>query len=275
MEAALLALEEGELMALQSIFSPSDLLIHKPEEGERPGCVHVLVFGETCSATLLVDPLAYPAQPPPCEVEGLKRGEAAAVLEAVAKLGSSLAGSAMLFELINLLRELLGVPGAAGWEEELEEQEQQAQEPALQQVPGGGGGGGAAAPPIFSGAFETERRSVFQGHAAAVGSVGQVAAALEHIACLPRVARATHPCMYAYRIVTPEGATLADNCDDGESGAGAKLAKLLVNMQASSGALVVVSRWYGGVPLGPSRFGIIANVARKALLLAGLGERGK
>ena len=273
MEAALLALEEGELMALQSIFSPSDLLIHRPEEATS---VHVLVYGNPCTASLHVDPLTYPAQPPLCEVEGLRRGEAAAVLEAVAKLGSSLAGSAMLYELINLLRELLGVPGAAGPAEAQEEPEEQAQEPPYQPVSGAGVGGASAnSLSIFSGACETERKSVFQGHAAAVSSVEQVAAALEHIASLPRVARATHPCMYAYRIVTPEGATLADNCDDGESGAGAKLAQLLVNMQANSGALVVVSRWYGGVPLGPSRFGIIANVARKALLQAGLGERGK
>lgn len=45
---------------------------------------------------------------------------------------------------------------------------------------------------------------------------------------------------------------VADNDDDGESGAGAKLAALLELMGANN-VMIVVSRWYGGVHLGPDR----------------------
>lgn len=43
--------------------------------------------------------------------------------------------------------------------------------------------------------------------------------------------------------------------------------------------LVVVSRWYGGVLLGPERFRCIGAVAREALVVGGFvvgeGEKGK
>lgn len=47
-------------------------------------------------------------------------------------------------------------------------------------------------------------------------------------------------------------AQVADNDDDGESGAGAKLAALLELMGVQN-VFVVVTRWYGGVHLGPDR----------------------
>jgi hypothetical protein len=266
-EAALAALEEGELLALRAIFSPEDLVIHR----EHPAGLRLQVLGLRggCTACLALDPLAYPAAPPRCEVEGLRRGEAAGVLAAAAALGQALAGSPMLFELIGLLRERLGAQAGGG------------------DCPAPEGALALTSPPpppppppqllrvqLVCGAPETHSKSAFQGFAARVRSVEEVRAVLAHIAALPRVARATHPAMHAYRIPTAEGALLADNDDDGEAGAGAKLAQLLVNMGAAGavggggGVLVVVARWYGGIPLGPARFGIIANVARKALVEA-------
>lgn len=56
-----------------------------------------------------------------------------------------------------------------------------------------------------------------------------------------------------------------DNDDDGEDGAGAKLAHLLA-MRDDDGVIVVVSRWYGGIHLGPKRFAHIVNVARELLV---------
>lgn len=37
------------------------------------------------------------------------------------------------------------------------------------------------------------------------------------------------------------------------------------------GVLVVVSRWYGGVKLGPDRFRCITGVAREAVVRGGWG----
>lgn len=55
-----------------------------------------------------------------------------------------------------------------------------------------------------------------------------------------------------------------DNDDDGEDAAGSRLAHLL-EMRNEDGVLIVVSRWFGGVHLGPKRFAHITNVARQLL----------
>ncbi|PFH34202.1 putative IMPACT [Besnoitia besnoiti] len=65
-----------------------------------------------------------------------------------------------------------------------------------------------------------------------------------------------------------------DNCDhdsDGETGAGRKLQQLLYNLKARN-VFLVVTRWYGGVLLGPDRFRIIASVGRQALDASGVLE---
>ncbi|KHJ31536.1 putative impact family protein [Erysiphe necator] len=58
-----------------------------------------------------------------------------------------------------------------------------------------------------------------------------------------------------------------DYDDDGESAAGARLLHLMRLMDVWN-VLVIVSRWYGGVNLGPRRFAIINSVARDAILKA-------
>ncbi len=119
----------------------------------------------------------------------------------------------------------------------------------------------------------TESRSVFQAHCAAVSSKAEVEAVLAALLQDRRIAGATHN-MYAYRLRSPAGHVDRDHDDDGEDAAGGRLAHLLELMQVTN-AVVVVSRWYGGVQLGPSRFRYICNVAREVLDLAGLDRRKK
>lgn len=79
-----------------------------------------------------------------------------------------------------------------------------------------------------------------------------------------KVAKATHN-MIAYRFWDEDrDCMVSDNDDDGEKGAGKKLAALL-EMTDAVNVIVVVSRWYGGTHLGPSRFKHIASTARQAL----------
>ena len=83
-----------------------------------------------------------------------------------------------------------------------------------------------------------------------------------------KVAKATHN-MFAYRFVDSDASSaqrtiVSDNDDDGEKGSGTKLAALL-EMSKTINVIVVVSRWFGGVKLGSSRFKYIAQVARQAL----------
>lgn len=77
--------------------------------------------------------------------------------------------------------------------------------------------------------------------------------------------------MYAYRFTPspPSGGTgsvVVDADEDGE--AGAEHAMLFyVNAAAVHNCLIMVSRWYGGIMLGPKRFAIIKNVMRDGYVM--------
>lgn len=87
-----------------------------------------------------------------------------------------------------------------------------------------------------------------------------------------KIARATHN-MWAYRVFDEQKkAQINDHDDDGETHAGGKMAELLSIMDVN-GLMVVVSRWYGGIQLGPDRFRHINNVARVLIEESGF-ERG-
>ncbi|GAK65339.1 UPF0029-domain-containing protein [Moesziomyces antarcticus] len=114
-----------------------------------------------------------------------------------------------------------------------------------------------------------ERKSEFIGHAASITSPDQVASVLSRIVSDKRVARATHPIINAWVCRGADGVVHRDCDDDGETAAGGRLAHLLSILELEN-VLVVVTRWYGGVHLGPDRFKLINRAARDALDLAGL-----
>ena len=127
--------------------------------------------------------------------------------------------------------------------------------------------------PIISGdGFHPPRSGpaeCFQAHVCRVTCMGHVNWALATLLRDKRIARATHN-MLAYRFVDADrsGVLVSDNDDDGEAGSGAKLAGLL-ELTGAQNVLVVVSRWFGGVLLGPARFKWIATTARTLLEEAG------
>ena len=89
-----------------------------------------------------------------------------------------------------------------------------------------------------------------------------------------KVNQATHN-MIAYRFQDPStGRMVSDSDDDGEKGSGSKLASLL-ELTGAQDCIVVVSRWYGGVHLGPARFKWIAAVGRQGLEDAGFLKKSK
>ena len=87
-----------------------------------------------------------------------------------------------------------------------------------------------------------------------------------------KVSKATHN-MFAYRFTNADGTSVSDNDDDGEKGSGSKLAALL-DMSNVDNVLVVVTRYFGGIHLGPSRFKWIARVARDGLVKGGFLMEG-
>lgn len=126
----------------------------------------------------------------------------------------------------------------------------------------------ADTPSIVSSEPFMERKSTFLGHAARVTSTEQVQVVMDHLLSNKHIARATHNIM-AYRIVKPGTGTradivISDHDDDGETAAGGRLSHLLSLFKAQN-VVVVVTRWYGGVKLGPDRFKFINQAARDVL----------
>jgi len=115
----------------------------------------------------------------------------------------------------------------------------------------------------------TEKKSVFQAHVCrGVESVEEVEIVMDILNESRKVRAATHNIL-AYRVSRPDGSFYQDHDDDGETAAGGRLLRLLVLADARD-VVVVVSRWYGGVHLGPARFHVINNTAKVAL--ESLGE---
>ena len=124
-------------------------------------------------------------------------------------------------------------------------------------------------PQIVTGPTLEDRKSVFQGHAATVMSLAEVKAVMNKLKSSSKIARATHN-MLAYRIEGEKSSSLLQDCDDdGEDAAGGRMLHLLQLLDVKN-VVVVVSRWYGGIHLGPDRFKHINNAARQVLELAGL-----
>jgi len=126
----------------------------------------------------------------------------------------------------------------------------------------------------------TEKKSVFLARCAPVTSPAQAKSYIAHLLSTDKkAAKATHN-ITAWRIRAGEGsdAVYQDCDDDGETAAGGRLLRLLQMVDVWD-VVVVVTRWYGGVLLGPARFGMINGVAREALVRGGFvreeGRKGK
>lgn len=122
------------------------------------------------------------------------------------------------------------------------------------------------APPI------SEKKSVFVARSARVSSPKQAKEFLVHLlATDKKAAKATHN-ITAWRIrgsgLSGSDITYQDCDDDGETAAGGRVLHLMQLMDVWD-VMIVVTRWYGGVHLGPDRFRIINSAAREALVLGG------
>ncbi|EGX94954.1 impact family protein [Cordyceps militaris CM01] len=113
-----------------------------------------------------------------------------------------------------------------------------------------------------------DTRSTFVAHVARVTSPAQARLYVAQLLASDRRIRdATHN-MTAWR-VRGAGVSYQDCDDDGEDAAGGRLLHLMQLMELWD-VMVVVTRWYGGVKLGPRRFAVINAVARDAFVRAGL-----
>lgn len=99
-------------------------------------------------------------------------------------------------------------------------------------------------------------------YAASVGPVRDragVDAFVRALCSRRKFSKATH---HSWAVVLSDGGPLKG--DDGEAGAGAVILKML-EREALVDHVVVVTRWYGGVPLGGDRFAHVVTCTRAAL----------
>ncbi|KAF9923350.1 hypothetical protein FBU30_006566 [Linnemannia zychae] len=117
---------------------------------------------------------------------------------------------------------------------------------------------------IRSGAPIVDRKSVFIAHLAPIRQAGEVPWMIQQLKEEnKKVIKATHNIM-AYRVENENGTIAQDNDDDGETAAGSRLLHLMSILDVKN-VVVVVSRWYGGIPLSADRFKHINNAARLLL----------
>uniref|UniRef100_A0A2K6CIW7 Protein IMPACT n=1 Tax=Macaca nemestrina TaxID=9545 RepID=A0A2K6CIW7_MACNE len=110
-------------------------------------------------------------------------------------------------------------------------------------------------PPIDHGIPITDQRSTFQAHLSPVVCPKQVKMVPSKLYENKKIASATHN-ISAYRIYCEDKQTFLQDCEDyGETA--------ILNVK---NVMVVVSRWYGGILLGPDRFKHINNCARNILV---------
>ncbi|CAI7626105.1 unnamed protein product [Penicillium glandicola] len=122
----------------------------------------------------------------------------------------------------------------------------------------------------------SEKKSVFVGRVARVTCLAQAQAFIDHLTATDRkVAAATHN-ISAWRIRQRKGdgegeSVVQDYDDDGETAAGGRLLHVMQLMDVWN-VVVVVTRWYGGIQLGPARFRLINDVGRDALVKGGFAK---
>ena len=130
-------------------------------------------------------------------------------------------------------------------------------------------------PPWSLSDMVVDMKSTFVAHVAPVSSPQQANAYLAHLLSSDkRIRSATHN-ITAWRIHGADGKSSYQDCDDdGEAAAGGRVLHLMQLMDIWD-AMVVVTRWYGGVHLGSRRFAVINAVARDGFVKAGMVKEAK
>lgn len=131
-----------------------------------------------------------------------------------------------------------------------------------------------------------DRQSTFVAFVREVESVEQAKQFLDLLTADRKIARASHN-ISSWRIRREDGVQFQDFDDDGETAAGSRLLHLLtvcnflkcllylltIQMMDTWNVIVVVSRWFGGIHIGPDRFKHINTVAREVVIKGGFSKK--
>ena len=102
----------------------------------------------------------------------------------------------------------------------------------------------------------TDRGSKYAVSGGACQSKEDAQAFIKSLCRTKKFAKATHN---TWAVILPDGTPLKN--DDGESGAGLVILRILERARLS-GEIVVVTRWYGGTKLGGDRFRRVQDCVR-------------
>lgn len=269
-----------ELEAINSIYGDGTLVksSDQTDADADDGVLYILTLpsfsdpdsGPGSSLRLLFSP-AYPDEPPAIlGVHSLgahaKRGAAARDLAVFRRAVADVydPGAVCLFDAVERARELCAEEPAAAPAE---------REPEPEPADGEGEEGVGEEPPWTLSLPLVESKSTFLARCAPVASPAQAAAFIRHLLATDRRVRAATHNITAWRIRggSSGGVVYQDCDDDGETAAGGRLLHLMQVMGVWD-VVVVVTRWYGGVKLGPRRFAMIGAAARDALVRGGVVE---
>jgi len=285
MESAL----EDEITSINAIYAENTFTILS----SNPTICSLLLPGDTSISLRLELPLDYPDAPPSIlgtqtVGDNLPKGSGQQIVDVARTVLSEVytPGSPCIFDIVEELQSQLQplisdlatnteesqVPHRNG-QQDLDSSEA-AYSDAAQTVEQPFG----EEPPWVLSEVITEKKSVFVARAAYVTSTDQAKGYLHHLlATDKKVAKATHN-ITAWRIHGPNETAFQDCDDDGETAAGGRLLHLLQLMDVWD-VMIVVTRWYGGVHLGPDRFRLINTTARDAVVRGGfvkeVGKGGK
>lgn len=255
-----------EIEAINSIYGENSLAPSEDGDG-----VYILQLPGEASSLKLRFPESYPASQPP-DVLGThhsskgERGAGARDLRlfkaAIADVFSG--GLVCLFDAVEDFNRRLEEAEEDVEEDEAQthtqEDEDENDQVDLSSLP---------APPWTLSELVVDMKSTFIAHVAPVTSPAQAKLYVEQLLASDKRIRSASHNMTAWRIRGDGGASYQDCDDDGEDAAGGRLLHLMQLMDIWD-AMVVVTRWYGGVHMGPRRFAVINSVARDGFVRAGM-----
>lgn len=109
----------------------------------------------------------------------------------------------------------------------------------------------------------TDRGSKYAVSGVAVKTKAEAQTALKELKRHKKFAKATHN---TWAVILPDGTPLKN--DDGESGAGMVILRML-EREELQGHLIVVTRWFGGTKLGGDRYRRVQDCVRYYLERSG------
>ena len=110
----------------------------------------------------------------------------------------------------------------------------------------------------------TSKKSTFVARSIAVSSPSQARAAIQKLLSIRKEIREADHNITAWRVRSDSGSIIEESNDDGETGGGRHILQILQSNDVVD-MLLVVTRWYGGIMLGPDRWRIMSKVSRDAL----------